>query len=61
MTIDFESGGVPKHLGQISNYMSEWEGKIADGLGLTPADVADIKEKHPSKLKLQMYGTKINM
>ena len=58
MTIDFDSDGVPKHIGQISKYMSEWEGTIADGLGLTPADVADIKEKYPSKPKLQMYGTK---
>lgn len=51
--LDFENGGVPKHLGQIADSMYEWEGKIADELRLTHADVAAIKTKHPSELKLQ--------
>ena len=35
--------------------MHEWEGPIAEALGLTPADVANIKAKHPMELKLQTY------
>ena len=52
--IDYNNGGVPKHLGKIAVSMSEWEGRIADGLGLTPADIAAIKMKHPSELRLQV-------
>jgi hypothetical protein len=33
--------------------MYEWEGRIADHLGLTQADVAAIKKKYPDELKLQ--------
>ena len=43
----------PKHLGQIANSMHEWEGRVADELGLTRADVARIKTKYPSNLELQ--------
>ena len=53
--MDYSSGGVQKHLGRIADLMSEWEGSIADQLGLTPADVAAINTKHPSELRLQMY------
>ena len=42
-----------KHLGQIADCMAEWEGRIADELGLTFADIAAIKKKHPGELKLQ--------
>ena len=52
--IDFCNKGVPKHLGQIAESMAEWEGRIADELGLTEADVASIKIKYPSNLKLQL-------
>ena len=51
--IDSESGNVPKHLGQIADFMYEWEGKVADELELTPADVASIQEKCRNNLKLQ--------
>ena len=44
----------PKHLGRIVNSMYEWEGLVADELGLTPADVAAIKTKYPKELKLQV-------
>ena len=53
--VDYSSGGVPIHLGKIADSMSEWEGSIAEQLGLTPADVAAINTKHPSELRLQMY------
>ena len=53
MVIDFDSCSVSKHLGQIADSMYEWEGSVAEELGLTPADVAAIKVKHPGELRLQ--------
>ena len=51
--LDFENGGVSKHLGQIADSMYEWEGPISEGLNLKPVDIASIKIKHPGELKLQ--------
>ena len=51
--IDFENDGVSKHLGQIADSMYEWEGRIAEELELTSADVSAIRTKHPFDLKLQ--------
>ena len=51
--LDFENDRVSKHLGQIAESMYEWEGSVAEQLGLTPADIAAIKAEHPGKLKLQ--------
>ena len=51
--IDFDHGGVSKHLGQIADAMYEWEGSIAEQLELTKADVAAIKIRHPRELRLQ--------
>ena len=51
--LDSENNGAPKHLGQIANNMYEWEGSVADHLGLSKADVAAIKTKYPKELKLQ--------
>lgn len=51
--LDFENGGVSKHLGLIADSMYEWEGRISDELGLTHTDVAAIKTKYPSQLSLQ--------
>ena len=51
--IDSGHSGVPVHLGQIADSMYEWEGPVADSLGLHQADVAEIKEAHSGKLKLQ--------
>ena len=48
-----DGDGDPKHLGQIADSISEWEGRIADELGLKKADVAAIKCEYPNKLKLQ--------
>ena len=53
--IDFGNKSA-KHLGQIADAMTEWEGKIAEELQLSEADVAAIKTKHPMDLKLQTYG-----
>ena len=52
--LDFENGGVPKHLGEIADSMYEWEGPVAEQLDLTPADIAAIKTKYPDELRLQM-------
>ena len=51
--LDFENDEVSKHLGQIADSMHEWEGPIAEHLGLTRADVAAINKKYPGELKLQ--------
>ena len=51
---EIDENGVPMQLGQIANFMDEWEGRIADHLELTIADVASIKKEYPSKLSLQM-------
>jgi hypothetical protein len=51
--VDADGHGILKHLGQIADSMTEWEGRISDELKLTPADVASIHTKHPRKLKLQ--------
>ena len=54
-TIDFENGGVPTHLGAIAEAMDEWEGRVADVLGLRTVDVSVIKAKHKDSLTLQTY------
>ena len=51
--IDANNNGVPKHLGQIADSITEWEGRISELLQLTPADVASIQTLHPNKLQLQ--------
>ncbi len=51
--LDFSNDGVSKHLGKIADIMCEWEGPIAEGLGLTPAEINAIKMKYPSELALQ--------
>ena len=56
--IDFEHRDVrgeviPHHLGRIANSMTNWEGVIADLLGLSETDRSDIREKCPSKPQLQ--------
>ena len=47
------SRGVSRHLGEIADQMSEWEGPIAEYLGLNPPEIAGIKTKHPANLQLQ--------
>ena len=51
--VDACNHGVPKHLGEIADSMTEWEGKISEVLQLTPADVAEIQNRYPNKLRLQ--------
>ena len=59
--IDFENTDtrhltVPKHLGQIAAVMTNWEDTIADLLGLTATDTADIADKYFRKPSLQRYN-----
>ena len=42
-----------RHLGEIADLMSEWEGQVSDKLKLRPSDVEEIKTKYPQKLRLQ--------
>ena len=42
-----------KHLGQIADSMNEWQGRIAEELGLASPDVENIKHKYPHDLNLQ--------
>ena len=51
--LDSGNDGVPRHLGQIADSMHEWEGPVAEQLGLTQVDVEAIKLKHPRELTLQ--------
>ena len=51
--IDSGHGGVLRHLGQVADTMYEWEGPVADSLGLHQADLAGIKKAYPEKLNLQ--------
>ena len=44
-----------KHLGQIAESMYEWEGLVADQLGLSLADVNNIKTKYRAELTLQVW------
>lgn len=51
--LDHENDGVSVHLGQIADTMCEWEGRIAEGLCLTRAEVENIKYKYKDNLELQ--------
>ena len=53
--LNYESAGNPGplHLGKIADSMYEWEGAVADHLGLTQVDVEAIKMKHPGELRRQ--------
>jgi hypothetical protein len=46
--------GVPiEQIGQIADFMYEWEGPVAEQLGLSRAEVATIKKRYPEDLNLQ--------
>ena len=51
--LDFDNGDVPLHLGKIADSMHEWEGPVAEQLGLTLVDIAAIRTKHPLDLRQQ--------
>ena len=56
--IDFEHRDdrgqiIPQHLGRIAESMTDWEGVIADHLGLSEPDRSDIREKNLNRPNLQ--------
>ena len=58
--IDFEHRNaageiIPRHLGKIADSMKDWEGAVADSLGLSEADRSNIREMHPFQAQLQRY------
>ena len=53
VVLDHHNHGVSKHLGQIADSMYEWEGAVAENLGLTLPEIAKIKLEHQLNLKLQ--------
>ena len=42
-----------KHIGEIADFIVEWEGPIAENLRLRRSDIEVIKTKYPQKLNLQ--------
>ena len=44
---------IPQHLGRIAESMIDWEGVIADHLGLSEPDRSDIREKNHNRPSLQ--------
>ena len=58
--IDFEHRDergqlIPQHLGKMAESMTDWEGAIADHLGLSEPDRNDIRDKNPREPELQRY------
>ena len=51
--LDSLNDGVPKHLGLIADEITQWEGRIAEELGLKYSEVDVIKAAHPYRLDLQ--------
>ena len=56
--IDFEHTDVrgrvvPKHLGAIASFMTDWQHTVADELGLSQVDTHDVLEKNHRKPVLQ--------
>ena len=55
--LNFFADGVPvEQIGQIADFMYEWEGSVAEQLGLSRPEVAAIKKRYPEDLNLQTYG-----
>ena len=58
--IDFEHRDergqlIPRHLGKMAESTTDWEGAIADHLGLSEPDRSDIRDKYPRQPELQRY------
>ena len=64
--IDFENKDIkgrtkPQHLGKIAEQMINWEGDIADNLGLTFEKREDILQRNSRRPDLQRYGYKVEV
>ena len=53
--IDARGHVIPEHLGRIAESMTDWEGGIADHLGLSEPDRNDIRQSNIGEPKLQRY------
>ena len=53
LQLDSDHNGVEMDLHQIAEHMLKWEEKLSAHLGLTPADIDNIKERNPFKPELQ--------
>ena len=53
LQLDSDHNGVEIDLHQIAEHMLKWEEKLSAHLGLTPADIDNIKERNPFKPELQ--------
>ena len=53
--VDIYGRTVPQHLVRIATDMTDWEGSIADNLGLTDTDKADIMEMCHHNPSVQRY------
>ena len=53
LQLDSDHDGVEMDLHQIAEHMLKWEEKLSAHLGLTPADIDNIKERNPFKPELQ--------
>ena len=53
-SLNFLADGVPvEQIGQIADFMYEWEGSVAEQLGLSRPEVAAIKKRYSEDLNLQ--------
>ena len=46
---------IPEDLGRISESMAEWDGAVADCLGLTDTERRDIRDGYPNNPNQQRY------
>ena len=51
--LDFESGNLDVHLGEIADSMINWREKLATPLGLTAVDVHNIMSENQNQAILQ--------
>ena len=49
----FAGGFSIEQIGQIADFMYEWEGSVAEQLDLSRPEVAAIKKRYPEDLNLQ--------
>lgn len=64
--IDFEHRDnrgivISKHLGRIADLMSDWQGVVADHLGLSTPDRNDITKRYRDEPNLQRYPFTIKL
>ena len=57
--LDTEDDSVSSILGQIADFVCDWEGPVAEQLDLTSAEVAAVKTEYPkfSVCKRKHYTT----